>query len=160
MKQFTLREAGPQDIEGVFSVLGETQLLHMIAHPEIYQAPKNIKPILDYLKESVFDPNAVIFLAEEGDEILAAIHCRIQSSSENPVLTPRKFALIENIAVASAHRRRGIGEALMKRAEQWAKALGASSIELTVWDFNQTAKDFYRQLDYQPIHQRMSKELK
>lgn len=160
MKQFTVREAKPLDIEGVYTVFAETQLLHQIAHPEIYQAPKSIKPILDYLKESVLDPNSVIFIAEGSDEILGAIHCRIQNSSENPVLTPRKYALIENIAVAAAHRRRGIGEALMKRTEQWAKSLGARSIELTVWDFNQVAKDFYRQLDYRSIHQRMAKELK
>jgi ribosomal protein S18 acetylase RimI-like enzyme len=160
MKQFTVREAISRDTESIYSVFSETELLHRNSHPEIFRSSKKPHAVFDYLRDSILDPSAAIFLAENNEEILGAIHCRIQSSTENPILVPRKYALIENIAVASDHRRRGIGEALMKRAEQWAKSLGAVSIELTVWEFNQTAKDFYYQLDYRPIRQRMSKELK
>jgi ribosomal protein S18 acetylase RimI-like enzyme len=160
MKQFTVREATSQDVESIYSVFGETELLHRNAHPEIFRSSKNPAAVFEYLRDSILDPSAAIFLAENSEEILGAIHCRIQNSTENPIMVPRKYALIENIAVISVHRRRGIGESLMKRAEQWAKSLGAVSIELTVWEFNQTAKDFYCQFDYRPIRQRMSKELR
>jgi len=159
MKQFTVREATIQDIESIYSVFSEADLLHRTAHPEIFRKAKSPTPILAYMKDSILDPTMVIFLAERAGEILGTVQCRIQTSPDIPILVKRKFAVVENIAIADDHKRTGIGKALMKRTEQWAKAMGAQTIELTVWSFNQAAEDFYKELDFQQMHQRLSKEL-
>jgi ribosomal protein S18 acetylase RimI-like enzyme len=159
MKQFIIREASTQDVERIYTVFSEADRLHRNAHPEIFRKAKSPKSIQDYMKDSILDPTSVIFLAERAGEILGTVQCRIQTTPEIPVLVPRKYAVIENISVGEGHKRSGVGKALMKRTEQWAKALGAQTIELTVWDFNQTAKEFYRKLDFRLMHQRMSKEL-
>ena len=159
MKQFTIRQATIQDVEGIYAVFSEADQLHRNAHPEIFREAKSSASILDYLRDSILDPIAVIFFAERAGEILGTVQCRIQTSPEIPILVPRKYAVVENIAVGECHKRLGVGKALMKRTEQWAKALGAQTIELTVWDFNQIGKNFYRELDFELMHQRMSKEL-
>ena len=56
-------------------------------------------------------------------------------------------------------RGKGIGRALMIHAQRWAEELGASEIELTVYEFNQAAVSFYHSLGYAPSSRRMSKRL-
>lgn len=52
--------------------------------------------------------------------------------------------------VDPAHRRQGIGTALMRQAEQWAQDRGDRQIGLQVFQSNQPALRLYQQLGYQP----------
>lgn len=51
--------------------------------------------------------------------------------------------------VAPAHRRRGLGSALMQQAETWAKQRGDRQISLQVFTTNQPALNLYRSLGYE-----------
>jgi ribosomal protein S18 acetylase RimI-like enzyme len=51
--------------------------------------------------------------------------------------------------VMPEHRRRGIGSALMRYAEDWARARGDRQIGLQVFQSNQPALNLYHQLGYQ-----------
>jgi GNAT superfamily N-acetyltransferase len=52
------------------------------------------------------------------------------------------------IYVDPAHRRQGIGRALMQHAETWSKEQGYIQIGLQVFTDNQPAIDLYQQLGY------------
>jgi ribosomal protein S18 acetylase RimI-like enzyme len=60
-----------------------------------------------------------------------------------------RHAHIFLLYVAPTHRRRGIGTALMRQAEGWAKARGDRQIGLQVFQSNQAALSLYQQLGYQ-----------
>ena len=62
---------------------------------------------------------------------------------------------IYHLAVAPAHRRRGIATRLMRGAEAALRALGCSKINLQVRATNQGVVAFYRALGYQ-IEERLS----
>ena len=47
------------------------------------------------------------------------------------------------------YRRQGIGSALMRYAEDWARAKGDRQIGLQVFQFNQPALNLYQQLGYE-----------
>ncbi|HBY78411.1 MAG TPA: GNAT family N-acetyltransferase, partial [Cyanobacteria bacterium UBA11148] len=47
------------------------------------------------------------------------------------------------------YRRQGIGSALMRYAENWARARGDRQIGLQVFQANQPALDLYQHLGYQ-----------
>jgi ribosomal protein S18 acetylase RimI-like enzyme len=51
--------------------------------------------------------------------------------------------------VMPEHRRRGIAKALMRHAEDWARARGDFQIGLQVFQSNQSALGLYHQLGYQ-----------
>lgn len=52
--------------------------------------------------------------------------------------------------VSPAHRRLGIGAALVRQAEDWAKARGDSQIGLQVFQQNQPALSLYQKLGFRP----------
>ncbi|NDJ16499.1 GNAT family N-acetyltransferase [Myxacorys almedinensis] len=62
--------------------------------------------------------------------------------------TGARHAHIFLLYVAPPHRRQGIGAALMRQAEAWAKAKGAPQIGLQVFETNQPALNLYRSLGY------------
>jgi GNAT superfamily N-acetyltransferase len=63
------------------------------------------------------------------------------------------------IYVDPIYRRQGIGRALMKYAEIWAKAQGYIQIGLQVFTANQPAIDLYQQLGYQSRSISMMREI-
>jgi RimJ/RimL family protein N-acetyltransferase len=53
------------------------------------------------------------------------------------------------LMVAASHRRRGIGRALLEAAEEWARAVGVTKIELHVFPYNEGAIALYEDLGYE-----------
>ena len=58
------------------------------------------------------------------------------------------MANILGIAVAADFRRQGIGSALLKRAEEWARENGAGSMRLNSGESRKKAHEFYRAQGY------------
>jgi GNAT superfamily N-acetyltransferase len=63
------------------------------------------------------------------------------------------------VYVAPAHRRQGIGRALMEYAHTWAKTQGYTQIGLQVFTHNQPAIDLYQQLGYRDRSISMMRDL-
>lgn len=61
---------------------------------------------------------------------------------------------VNKIAVADAHRRRGLARRLMEDALEFARATGIRSITLEVRESNQAAQDFYRSLQFETRYHR------
>jgi ribosomal protein S18 acetylase RimI-like enzyme len=61
--------------------------------------------------------------------------------------------------VKNGFKRQGLGKLLVKAAEDWSKGKGASSVNLSVYDFNQSAIDFYKKVGYHTLSIRMEKNL-
>jgi len=105
------------------------------------------------------DEQTGFFVAEDNGELAGNVHVIVRDTPLVPVLKPRRFAHIDEIVVKAAYRGRGVGHLLMEQAEAWARANGATAIELGVYEFNREAQDFYRGLGYTTFSRRMSKLL-
>ena len=55
----------------------------------------------------------------------------------------RKQIWIEGIYVRAKYRRKGIAQKLLNEAINKAKLLNAQSMELMIWNFNETSKKFF-----------------
>ena len=64
-------------------------------------------------------------------------------SSDGDVLKPQADMIVEAVAVAPAHRGKGLGRKLMEAAFDTAKAKGATSLGITVLHGNDTARALY-----------------
>ena len=87
-----------------------------------------------------------VFLAEAGDDsghIAGVIHVEKYNVLYFPTM-----ANILGLAVAADFRRQGIGSALLKQAEEWARENGASSMRLNSGESRKQAHEFYRAQGY------------
>jgi ribosomal protein S18 acetylase RimI-like enzyme len=87
------------------------------------------------------------------------VHVLIHKTPDVPLFVPRRFAMVNNLAVHSDRRGRGIGRALMDAAHAWILEQGVVEVELGVWEFNEGARRFYEGLGYETIQRRMGKRL-
>ena len=94
---------------------------------------------LDNSRETVFVAEA----EDDSSHIAGVIHVEKYNVLYFPTM-----ANILGIAVAADFRRQGIGSALLKRAEEWARENGASSMRLNSGESRKQAHEFYRAQGY------------
>lgn len=104
----------------------------------------------------------VVFVAEAEDENTGAHGSSPEVTSDDKlhriagVIHVEKYnvlyfptmANILGIAVAADFRRQGIGSALLKRAEEWARENGVCSMRLNSGESRKQAHEFYRAQGY------------
>lgn len=141
-----LRELKIEDFGDVNELYFNLHMLHVERRPDIYRGiSKPTTPRAWDFEVSLEDANVLFFGAEEDGRIIG--FCKIVTDEKKSgALTPRKFAVLEEIAVDEKYRRRGVGRALYLEACRAAKERGASAIELKGWSFNGNAKAFYSSL--------------
>jgi GNAT superfamily N-acetyltransferase len=152
-----IRKAKPQDYEALCELIDQVDALHRDHLPGIYRKPEG--PVRD--KEEVAtlltDDNVGLFVAEMEGELAGYIHAFVRDTPPIPVFVPRRFIMIDSMAVKKNERRKGIGQALIAKVHQWAIEKEATSVELNVYEFNQEAIMFYEALGYEVVRHLMSK---
>jgi ribosomal protein S18 acetylase RimI-like enzyme len=154
-----IREARTQDYEALCPLLDEVDAYHRQALPQVYRAPDGPARSREYVLAIIASHDAALYVAEEDGQIVGLVHVLVRQAPDVPILVPRRYAVIENIVVSRAHRRRGIGRALIERAQHWAAEQGLTRVELNVWEFNEGAMAFYRELGYTTATRRMWRAL-
>jgi len=86
------------------------------------------------LEDYISNDNRVIFFALEDDTLLGQITLRRHWN---------KYCYIDDIAVKSAARKKGVGTSLLNKAEEWARNRGLSGFMLETQDINLGACRFY-----------------
>lgn len=162
-KHFTppnIRQATPKDYIPLCELFDEIDALHRDKLPGMFQ--KTDGPVREraYYLSIVADENIGFFIAEAGPGLVGFVHTIFRDAPTFPVFVPRKIAVVDSLVVKAGFRQQGLGEMLMDKAQEWAIAKGATSMELNVYEFNQTAISFYERLGYQTYSRRMQKELK
>ena len=94
---------------------------------------------LDNSREAVFVAEA----EDDSSHIAGVIHVEKYNVLYFPTM-----ANILGIAVSADFRRQGLGSALLKRAEEWARENGASSMRLNSGESRKQAHEFYRAQGY------------
>lgn len=159
METIILRQARPDDYEAICILFAEGDEHHRVQHPELFQKPPGPAREKDYYLGLLMDENHLVLVAEENGNLLGAGVVLIRESPLNPVLVPRRYAVIDNLIVRSTARRRKIGQQLMERMHAWAEEKGVDSVELLVYEFNSSAQRLYEKMGYRVISRKMSVSL-
>jgi GNAT superfamily N-acetyltransferase len=154
-----IRQATIADYAGLCAVLDEVDAQHIAALPNVFRDPGERARSQAYVASIVQDENACLWIAEHGADIVGVLHICIRETRPIPLFVPRRYAVIENVAISQAYRRQGIGRALVERADRWALDRGATQTELNVWEFNEGARAFYDALGYKTASRKMVRDL-
>ena len=121
MSEFTIREARPRDLNGIYAIFSLADTLHRDVHPEIFQIAKQSAAIKDYLFDAILAEDGVIFVGVSQDEVIGAIIAWLRQPAENPILIKRDYVSVDNLVVAKEYRNMGVGKALMENVHRWAQ---------------------------------------
>lgn len=158
--KINFRKATVEDYNNLFELFDEIDTLHRDNLPHIFQQASGPVREQDYYSGLIDDKNVGLFVAEIGGKLVGFSHAIVKDTPAIPILVPRRYAIVDSIVVQAGFQNRGIGRKLMDKMQVWAIAKGATSIELNVYEFNEAAISFYKNLGYQTISRRMNKELK
>lgn len=140
-----VREANVNDYIGISSLVLEVHNLHVENRPDVFLEVDN--PFLKEQFEDLLNSNDTkLFVVENTDnkDLVAYSIVKIMATSCLPILIQRRFAYIDNFCVKDSYKRNGIGKLLFQHIIGYAKSQGASSLQLSVWEFNHDAINFYK----------------
>ena len=138
----TIRLATKEDYAALLPIGLETQEKHADAHPEIFRHGAAGLPE-DYFLKHIGSETEAIYVAEVAGSVVGYVLLKVINSLYLDILLPRRLVYITDIAVLKIYQKQGIGHLLFQQSVEWAKDKGATSLDLTVWEFNQEARAFY-----------------
>jgi GNAT superfamily N-acetyltransferase len=106
------------------------------------------------------DPDRIVAVAEEGKEVTGHIYGEVMRRKASEFRNPETSIYVHQIGVREEDRGRGIGTALFAFVEERARAIGANSIGLDYWAFNERARSFFEARGFLPLQVTMRKKLR
>ena len=122
-------------------MLLKLQNYHSENVPTIYKKLDTFFTFDEYLK-ILEDRNVYFILATLDNEVIGLIWLSFNEKLSKYEYQ-RKQIWIEGIYIKTKYRRKGIAQKLVNEAINKAKFLNAQSIELMIWNFNETSKKFF-----------------
>ena len=154
-----VREAAPTDHEAMSALCEQVDALHAEARPDVFCDPPTPGRSVAYFDSRREEQGAAAFVAELDGLVVGCAIVRLNVIPDIPILRAGRFAYLEEVVVARQCRHRGVGEALMRRVEDWARNRQVARLELTAWEFNRGAIEFYQALGYATNYRRMGRNL-
>ena len=142
-----IRKAEERDIQGLMSLLHQVNAVHHHIRPDLFRGDTT-KYSEQEQAEIIRDDRNPIFVYDDG-KILGHAFCQLTEVSNHPLLQDAKTLYIDDICVDEQVRGRHIGQALYQYVRDYAKSIGCHNITLNVWEGNDAAISFYRNMGMQ-----------
>ena len=142
-----IRKAEERDIQGLMSLLHQVDAVHHNIRPDLFKGDTT-KYSEQEQAEIIRDDRNPIFVYDDG-KILGHAFCQLTEVSNHPLLQDAKTLYIDDICVDEQVRGRHIGQALYQYVRDYAKSIGCHNITLNVWEGNDAAISFYRNMGMQ-----------
>ena len=139
-----IRRAEIKDIPGIISLLHQVNMVHHVLRPDLFK-PYTTKYNEQELEALIGDDNKPIFVFDNG-EVLGHAFCMITEVKGDKLLQDIKTLYIDDICVNENARGKHIGKALYEYVRDYAQSIGCNNITLNVWDGNDAALSFYRNM--------------
>ena len=153
-----IRIATADDLDALVALNAHVHAIHVEAHPERYKATE-AGAVRGWFEAQLRDEACTLFVAALDGVDVGYLRGVLHEFLDNPFGHARLEYEVDQLAVAPAGRRRGVGRALMRAAEDHARGRGCVRVGLNVVSFNTGAQAFYEALGYEPLLVRMTREL-
>ena len=139
-----IRRSEKKDIQGLINLLYQVDAVHNGIRPDLFKGNTS-KYTEQELEEIINDDSKPIFVYDDG-KILGHAFCQISEVKNHRLLQDVKTLYIDDICVDEQSRGHHIGKALYEYVRDYAKSIGCHNITLNVWEGNDSAYNFYKQM--------------
>ena len=141
---YELRKACPKDIKRIIELLHQVNMVHHVIRPDLFK-PYTTKYNEQELLSILDDDNKPIFVYDDG-EVKGYAFCQLSEVKDNLLLQDNKTLYIDDICVDEKARGQHVGKALYEYVRDYAQSIGCHNITLNVWEGNDPALSFYKNM--------------
>ena len=142
-----VRKACKDDIASIIRLLHQVNMVHHVIRPDLFK-PHTTKYDEQELEALLDDDTKPIFVYDDG-QVLGHAFCQLTEVSGHKLLCDVKTLYIDDICVDEAARGRHVGKALYEFVRDYARSIGCHNITLNVWEGNDAAFCFYKNMGMQ-----------
>lgn len=139
-----VRRANKNDISRIIQLLHQVDMVHHEIRPDLFK-PNTTKYDEQQLEALLDDDSKPVFVFDNG-EVLGHAFCMITEARNDKLLQDIKTLYIDDICVDEKARGNHVGKALYEYVCDYAKSIGCNHITLNVWEGNDPALSFYRNM--------------
>ena len=139
-----IRRAEIKDIPGIIELLHQVNMVHHVLRPDLFK-PYTTKYNELELEALIGDDSKPIFVFEDG-RVLGHVFCKITEVKGDKLLQDIKTLYIDDICVDENARGQHVGKALYEYVRDYAASIGCNNITLNVWEGNDAALSFYKNM--------------
>jgi len=139
-----IRRAEIKDIPGIIELLHQVNMVHHVLRPDLFK-PYTTKYNEQELEALIGDDSKPIFVFEDGG-VLGHAFCMITEVKGDKLLQDIKTLYIDDICVDENARGKHVGKALYEYVRDYAASIGCNNITLNVWEGNDAALSFYKNM--------------
>ena len=139
-----VRKAKKSDIGRIIDLLHQVDMVHHVIRPDLFK-PNTTKYNEQELEVLLNDDSKPIFVYDDGD-VMGHAFCQINEVRNHKLLQDIKTLYIDDICVDEQARGKHIGKALYEFVRDYAQSIGCYNITLNVWEGNDPAISFYKDM--------------
>ncbi len=153
-----VRFAEEKDLVIINELRKQVNDIHVEGRPDVFKAGFGTE-IRDFAKVILDGENSDIIIAERNGIICGMVCVDYVNKPETPYSKARRFYHVQEIAVDVNHRRQGVAKELLEFMIADAKKRKLGKIELDVWEFNDSAIEFYQAVGFRQMRRWMEYEV-
>jgi len=142
-----IRKARKEDIERIIELLHQVNMVHHVIRPDLFK-PYTTKYNEHELEAMFQDDSKPIFVFDDNG-VQGYAFCQVTEVKNNQLLEDIKTLYIDDICVDEKARGKHVGKALYEYVRDYARSIGCNNITLNVWEGNEPALQFYRNMGMQ-----------
>ena len=139
-----IRKASNKDIQRIIELLHQVNMVHYVIRPDLFK-PHTTKYNEQELEAMFKDDSKPVFVYDDG-EVLGYAFCQVTEVKANLLLEDNKSMYIDDICVDEKARGKHVGKALYEYVRDYARSIGCHNITLNVWEGNNPAISFYKNM--------------
>ena len=139
-----IRKAKKRDIPTIIELLHQVNMVHHVLRPDLFK-PNTTKYDEQELEAMLKNDRKPIFVFD-NDAVLGYAFCIVTEVKDDKLLQNIKTLYIDDICVDEKARGQHVGKALYEYVRDYAHSIGCNNVTLNVWDGNDAALSFYRNM--------------
>lgn len=143
-----VRAADPGELELLVALNRPAQSLHAALCPADFKAEPDPAEVRALFRAQLGEAASTIAIAWIDAVAAGYVWLDVVTQPETAFLRERPYLVVQQVAVAPAMRRRGVGRALIGYAERVAVERGLGAIDLGTWAANGEARAFFAAIGF------------